>query len=162
MKQDKRNITRIDHCHRNDYGGWSYTRGWWVRFQRLGRDGTKRVVSKLFSDGVHGGKRKALEQAVRWRNRMRKKLPPAQKLAGGARVPPGYGYVTRVERKQRSDWHPHWSAWIRLERGRCAATTASITRWGVVGARLRCEAFLARHRKALRARGVTLPRARRK
>lgn len=40
------------------------TRGWWVRFY----SGTTLLAGKLFSDLKHGGKRKALAAAQRWRD----------------------------------------------------------------------------------------------
>jgi hypothetical protein len=147
-----RNITRVDHAQLNDYGGWSRTRGWWVRFQRNDERGQKKMVaSKLFSDGVHGGKRKALEKAIRYRNQQERKVSPPSPRGHGS-VPPGYGYVRRTLRKQRVDWHPHWSAWIRLEARRCASTTWSVTLHGEREAKRRAEAFLERHRSELRRR----------
>lgn len=159
-KEDRRNITRMFHTRENEYGGWSTTRGWWVRIYRTDWGEKRTVVSKFFSDAVHGGRRAALEKAIRYRNQQQRKVRPASKGGGDGPVPPGHGYVRRVERWQKVDWHPAWCAWIRLEGGRCASTTASIERWGVAEAKRRCEAFLAKHRRELRKRGVTVPRAR--
>jgi hypothetical protein len=51
-----RNITRIDRASNGDYG-------WVVTLQRKGA-----VIVKRFSDGIHGGKRKALKEAVEYRD----------------------------------------------------------------------------------------------
>jgi hypothetical protein len=57
-----RNITRFDYAK---------THGWWVRMRR-----GKRVVSHFFSDGVHGGKRKARDMAIAYRDQSLRKLGP--------------------------------------------------------------------------------------
>ena len=59
-----KNNARIDSGH---------THCWWVRFIR----GEKVIAQKVFSDGLHGGKRKALEKAIAWRDMQWKKLYPA-------------------------------------------------------------------------------------
>ncbi|MFH2047040.1 MAG: AP2 domain-containing protein [Pseudomonadota bacterium] len=51
-----RNIIRIDHEASRTYG-------WRVTLQRKGK-----IIVKTFSDGVYGGKRKALKAAVEYRN----------------------------------------------------------------------------------------------
>ncbi len=138
----ERNITRMD-----------YTRahGWWVRFQRVGKDGVKRVTSKHFSDAVHGGKRKALAAAVAWRDRLEPRLPRS-KRRNLVTVPPGYGYVKRTEMLRRADRHPVYFGWIRLEQGSCSQTSWSVTRWGELGAKLKCQQWLVRQRRELRKR----------
>lgn len=61
-----RNITRMD---------YERTHGWWVRFQfGASQPGQREVLSKHFSDGTHGGKRKALAAAIAWRDETRAKL----------------------------------------------------------------------------------------
>ena len=57
-----RNITRFDYAK---------THGWWVRMRR-----GKRVVSHFFSDGVHGGKRRARDEAIAYRDKALRKLGP--------------------------------------------------------------------------------------
>lgn len=71
----ERNITRMD------YGR---THGWWVRVYR-GRGADKICFSKHFSDGVWGGKRKALEAARKWRAQTIRQLPSTR--PGGSRTP---------------------------------------------------------------------------
>lgn len=136
----QRNITRLD------YGS---THAWWVRFTRGSRGDGQTVVSRMFSDGVYGGNRKALGAAKKWRDRMSRKVPPPVKGGTPAPVPPGYGYVRRTTIQRRVGTSDVWLAWIRLEDGRCASSTSSIERWGNAAARRRAEAYLARKRKQL-------------
>jgi hypothetical protein len=49
-----RNITRMDYAR---------SHGYWVRFEYLSHP-----ISKMFSDGRYGGKRKALKAAIKYRN----------------------------------------------------------------------------------------------
>lgn len=140
MKREP-NISRLD------YGR---THGWWVRFQRGEREGKRRVIQKSFSDRLYGGKRKALAAAIAWRDRAAPGLPA--KLRQRERVPPGYGYVKRTEVLRRVERHPVYVGWIRLDGGRCSSTTWSVTRWGELGAKQKCQRWLARHRRELRKR----------
>lgn len=50
----------LKHITRLDY---QKTHGWWVRIRRKSNP-----CSKLFSDGVYGGRDKALNAAIAWRN----------------------------------------------------------------------------------------------
>jgi hypothetical protein len=136
-----RNITRLDHGR---------THGWWVRFQRaLKPNGSRAVVSKCFSDGLLGGKRKALAAAMAWRDRTARKLPPPNPSRHDD-FRPGYGYVKRYLLKRRVGYSWVWMAWVRLEGRRAASTSVSIERWGEREAKRRAEAYLARKRGALR------------
>ena len=56
-----KNITRLD---------YQKTHGWWVRIKRYPDS-----FSKLFSDGVWGGKDKALEAALEWRDQKLAEAP---------------------------------------------------------------------------------------
>ena len=60
----------LKHITRLDY---QKTHGWWVRIRRKSNP-----CSKLFSDGVYGGREKALEAAIAWRD---EKLAHAPKQA---------------------------------------------------------------------------------
>lgn len=109
------NITRVDH---------GKTHGWWVRIYRT-EAGKKRCISKLFSDGVAGGKMKARNLARQFRDATLKELRPA--VPGGRpRVRIGYGYVKRTERWRRTSYQPVWEAWMRGEGGRAKVTCYSI------------------------------------
>jgi hypothetical protein len=134
MKREK-NITRFD------YGN---THGWWVRFQRS-TAGRHRVVSKMFSDAVHGGKRKALRAAVAWRDQTLAALSASD--SGAARRAVERGYVKRTELARRVGTWPVYIAWIRMPDGRAASTSFSIARWGEREAKRRCELYLARKRR---------------
>jgi hypothetical protein len=137
----ERNISRME------YGR---TRGWWVRIYR-GAGGNKRCHSKLFSDTTNGGKRAALRAARAWRDLMLARLPEADKHSG-RRVEPGHGYVRRTVRLRRVAAHPVYVAWLRIEYQRCKSTNYSVTLHGEGGAREMAERWLARERRALRAR----------
>lgn len=132
MKRQK-NITRFD------YGK---THGWWVRFQRSTESGTKRVVSKMFSDAVHGGKMRALRAAIAWRDQTAATIRPARR-----RTALGIGYVKRVEIARRVGASPVYLAWIRMPDGRAASTSFSIDKWGAREAKRRCQLYLARKRR---------------
>ena len=139
-KASRRNITRLD----NDRSC-----GWWVRIYRTGRAG-KVCTSKLFSDGVNGGKRKALAAAMAWRDRALRKLRKPLRGGSPGLLDPGYGYVRRTEIVRRVESHPVWSAWIRIGGRRCKATSYSVTKWGERGAHDKAEQWLRRQRRALR------------
>jgi hypothetical protein len=139
MKREK-NITRFD------YGK---THGWWVRFQRSTEAGTKRVVSKMFSDAVHGGKAKARRAAIAWRDRTAATIAPSRRSQRGRT---GYGYVKRVELARRVGVWPVYLAWLRLPDGRVASTTYSIQKWGVREAKRLSELYLARKLREVRKR----------
>lgn len=142
-----RNITRTD---------FGRTHGWWVRIYRTDAAGHKGCTNQLFSDGVHGGKRKALKAALAWRDEILGLLP-AKKVGGGAHVPPGYGYVKREVIKRRVGYAPVYRAWIRLEDGRPACTSRSIAVWGVTGARVECVKWIQEQRRGIRERSMLAP-----
>jgi hypothetical protein len=137
MKREK-NITRFD------YGK---THGWWVRFQRSTRAGSKRVVSKMFSDAVHGGKREALRAAIAWRDETAATIRPARVQRRRAS-----GYVKRAEVARRVGVSAVYMAWIRMPNGRAASTSFSIEKWGAHEAKRRCELYLARKRREAASR----------
>jgi hypothetical protein len=139
MKREK-NITRFD------YGK---THGWWVRFQRSTEAGTKRVVSKMFSDAVHGGKAKARRAAIAWRDKTAATISPSRRTQRGRTA---YGYVKRVELARRVGVWPVYLAWLRLPDGRAASTTYSIQKWGAREAKRLSELYLARKLRELRGR----------
>ncbi len=134
------NITRLDYAR---------SHGWWVRFQR-GYDGGKRkTISKMFSDGVYGGKDAALKEAKAWRDMVRPALPMRERLV---KAPPGYGYIRRVILGRRRSVSECFVCWLRIEEGRCKQTSVSTTRWGVGVAKKRAEAWLRKERRELRKR----------
>lgn len=132
---NERNVTRLD------YGR---THAWWVRIYRTD-DGTKRCISRSFSDGAHGGKRKALTAARKWRDAKLAQLRPV--IRGGAvDTPIGYGYVRRAELIRRRTLSPVFVAWLKTHAGP-KSTSRSIAVWGVAGAKRECEKWLARERR---------------
>lgn len=138
MKGDLRNITRLD---------YERARGWWVRIYRT-EDGQTRCISRGFSDGVHGGKNKALAAARKWRDAKLATVRPV--IKGGRRgTPVGYGYVRRTDVSRRKTVAPVFIAWLKTDGGP-KSTTRSIDVWGVAGAKRECEKWLARERRELR------------
>jgi hypothetical protein len=131
-----RNITRCD------YGR---THGWWVRFQRL-LEGKKKVHSKLFSDGVCGGRGKALKAAQAWRDEQERLVPARSYRA----LQIGLGRIRRARRK-RADGssYPVWAAWIMLKGGRLAAASYAVHVWGDVEAKKKVIAWYKRKRREL-------------
>ena len=135
------NITRLDYPR---------SKGWWVRFQ-IGNK--SKVLSKLFSDGPHGGKRKALTAAKIWADEMRPTVayrrPPRQSAGPG----PGRIVERRYFYADRSGdivAYRAVMAWILVAPGKLAATRWSIDKWGRAEARKRCEEWLARKRREQR------------
>ena len=63
-----RNISRMDHEAKRTYG-------WLVTLQRKGE-----IVVKMFSDGVYGGKRKALTATVEYRNILLNQHPSIESI----------------------------------------------------------------------------------
>jgi len=124
-----RNIVRVE--YRNQ-------RAWWVRFNRRGK-----VISKCFTDSIHGGKRKALHAARAWRDATASMIEPSKKPA-----PPGHGYVRRTHVRGKLSW----MAWLRIEDLACKRTTRSVSAWGDRAAKREATAWLERERRALRKR----------
>jgi len=124
-----RNITRFE---------FGRTQGWWVRIRRRGRQ-----VQAFFSDGKHGGRKAALREARRQRDRWLRTLPepidPRRKKPS-----------LRVYRDDSSG-HPAWRVHIRFPGGGVASTSRSITLYGTREARRLCERWgRARVRQAAR------------
>lgn len=149
MKKHK-NITRMD---------YKRTHGWWVRFERLGR-----LISKTFSDGCYGGKRKALVAAIEYRDEVFKTLPPRHH---GPDVLPGPGRIWRERRSYVSlsgkrMYYNAWTAWIMLSPQHPASSNFSIDKWGVRRAKSRILVWLDQKRKEQKHNyhkmlGVVLP-----
>lgn len=89
-KSGYKGISRIDQTERKTYG-------WYVRVRF---NGTQR--SKFFSDEANGGREKALEQAVLFRNRTEQELgkPRTDRLVI-ARNPRNRSGITGVQRKTK-------------------------------------------------------------
>jgi hypothetical protein len=106
------------------------------------------VLSKLFSDAVHGGKRKALLAAIAWRDQMATTVRPPRRTRAARGAPTGY--VKRTQITRRAGASRVYVAWIRMPDGRAASTSFSIEKWGVKEAKRRCELYLARKRREAR------------
>lgn len=140
MAAKHRNITRMDHGR---------GRSWWVRLYR-GTGADKVMTSASFADSKHGGKGKALQAAIKWRDRKARELGTT---LGGARVPLGHGYLRRITVTQKSGRaYPAWVAYVRVGPRKWASTKRSINLWGDAGAKRRCEAWLRERRRKLRGR----------
>jgi hypothetical protein len=126
-----KNITRFD---------YRKTHGYWVRFEGAA------PITKLFSDGVYGGKRNALKAAQEFRDEWVATHDLTRRRA--RRAPPGPGTLRRKWHWQRKSWSLVWEAYIKVtpERGH-AATRYSIDKWGSAEAKRRCESWLERKRK---------------
>lgn len=122
-----KNISRIDHAKK-------YTHGWYVR---ITFGGTQHA--KFFGDEAHGGRERALEKAVRFRNNLERKLgkPRTDRLviANGTRSTTGIIGVhrrlksgrTRTGKRTYSDvFEVTWSP----KPGVVARTTISIEKYG--------------------------------
>lgn len=126
-----KNITRLDYTR---------THGYWVRFEG------KSPVSKMFSDGVFGGKRKALKAAQAFRDEWIKSHDVTRRK--GSCAPPGPGKVTKRYCFQRKSWTLVWEAYIKVRPGPGHAITRySINKWGSREAKRLCEVWLEQKRK---------------
>jgi hypothetical protein len=124
------NITRFE---------FGRTRGWWVRIRRRGK-----AVQSFFSDGVHGGRAKALAKARRQRDAWLRTLPdPVDPLRKRPSV--------RIYR-DASSGRPVWRVYIRFPGGGIASTSRSIERYGSGEARRLCEVWGRARLRAARAK----------
>jgi hypothetical protein len=96
---NRKYITRLDHKN---------THGWWVRVYLR----SKPVYNKLFSDGVHGGKLKALKAAKSYRDKVCKKAF-GKAMQPGARRTWGKGVYRQEDTKPNGyvteAWVAFWS-----------------------------------------------------
>ncbi len=115
----------LQHITRLDY---QKTHGWWVRIRRKSNP-----CSKLFSDGVHGGKDEALKKAIAWRDEKLKDSPKltSRTVESGSKTVktgvPGLS-LTFVEGSDRPLAHLQVS--IQRE-GKRTGTRYSINKWGL-------------------------------
>ena len=138
-------ITRMDHGN---------THGWWVRVYK----DSKPVESKLFSDGVHGGKAKAKLAAQAHRDKVVKKnkivpvhMRKTREHSVDRRSTSGMVGVTLSVADKAGSLRVHWSARF-MEKGKQRNVSFSVRKYGYEGA----------FRKALRVRcdaiGINLPK----
>lgn len=132
-------ITRMDHGN---------THGWWVRVYK----DSKPVESKLFSDGVHGGKEKAKKQAQEHRDKVVKKhkivpvhLRKTREHSVDRRSTSGIVGVTLSVADKAGSLRVHWSARF-MEKGRQRNVSFSVRKYGYEGAfrkalKVRCDAI---------------------
>ncbi len=120
-------ITRMDHGN---------THGWWVRVYK----DSKPVESKLFSDGVHGGKLKAKKKAQEHRDLVVKKhkivpvhLRKTREHSVDKRSTSGVVGVTLSVAEKAGSLRVHWSARF-MEKGRQRNVSFSVRKYGYEGA----------------------------
>jgi hypothetical protein len=132
-------ITRMDHGN---------THGWWVRVYK----DSKPLESKLFSDGVCGGKEKARKQAQDYRDKVVKKhkivpvhLRKTREHSVDSRSTSGVVGVTLSMSDKSGSTRVHWSARF-MQKGRQRNVSFSVRKYGYEGAfkkalKARCEAI---------------------
>ncbi len=120
-------ITRMDHGN---------THGWWVRVYK----DSKPVESKLFSDGVHGGKLKAKKLAQDHRDLVVNKhkivpvhLRKTREHSVDKRSTSGVVGVTLSVAEKAGSLRVHWSARF-MEKGRQRNVSFSVRKYGYEGA----------------------------
>ena len=120
-------ITRMDHGN---------THGWWVRVYK----DSKPVESKLFSDGVHGGKLKAKKMAQDHRDLVVRKnkivpvhLRKTREHSVDKRSTSGVVGVTLSVAEKAGSLRVHWSARF-MEKGRQRNVSFSVRKYGYEGA----------------------------
>lgn len=132
-------ITRMDHGN---------THGWWVRVYK----DSKPVESKLFSDGVYGGKEKAKKKAQEHRDKVVKKykivpvsMRKTREHSVDRRSTSGMVGVTLSVADKQGNLRVHWSARF-MEKGRQRNVSFSVRKYGYEGAfrkavKVRCDAI---------------------
>jgi hypothetical protein len=132
-------ITRMDHGN---------THGWWVRVYK----DSKPVESKLFSDGVCGGKEKAKRQAQAHRDKIVQKhkivpvhLRKTREHSVDRRSSSGMVGVTLSVADKAGSLRVHWSARF-MDKGRQRNVSFSVRKYGYEGAfrkavKVRCDAI---------------------
>ena len=119
-------------------------RGWWVRVDRGGD-----VAGRFFSDGLHGGREKALCAAQRHRDALVRSLPaPALGRWHLRRTAPRVYRETRSYRHWTTGelvYYEAWAVWGRDRKtGRPVHTAYSIAKHGDAGARALAYEFSRR------------------
>jgi hypothetical protein len=132
-------ITRMDHGN---------THGWWVRVYK----DSKPVESKLFSDGVHGGKDKAKKKAQKHRDSVVEKykivpvsMRKTREHSVDRRSTSGMVGVTLSVADKGGNLRVHWSARF-MEKNRQRNVSFSVRKYGYEGAfrkalKVRCDAI---------------------
>lgn len=112
------------------------THGWWVRVYK----DSKPVDSKLFSDGVYGGKEKAKKSAQQHRDKVVKKykivpvhLRKTREHSVDSRSTSGIVGVTLSMADKAGSLRVHWSARF-MEKGRQRNISFSVRKYGYEGA----------------------------
>lgn len=124
------------------------TRGWTVFLQRRGR-----VVVKLFSDGVWGGREAALVAALKFHRTMNRKLPAftladycqIKKRSNRSGIP---GVCRHAQRRESGGKDIYWVASCPTGRGQQKHIKFSVTKYGEKEAR---EKAIEARQRALRA-----------
>lgn len=132
-------ITRMDHGN---------THGWWVRVYK----NSKPIESRLFSDGVCGGKEKAKKAAQQHRDKVVQKhkivpvhLRKTREHSVDSRSTSGMVGVTLSVADKAGNMRVHWSARF-MEKGQQRNVSFSVRKYGYEGAfknalKARCEAI---------------------
>lgn len=134
QKKEYHHITRLD------YGA---THGWWVRIRRRGF-----THSKLFSDGVWKGKKKALTAAIAWRDELLEKAPRKPQLKTESRnkgIKTGVTGLSLLYTQGRKGQLPHLQVSVQ-QNHRHIGRRYSVRKWGLRGALWKACVEIARSR----------------
>lgn len=127
--QARQDQNPLHHITRLDYQN---THGWWVRIRR-----NPKSCSKLFSDGVWGGRDEALEEAIAWRDEQLSKLPPPgkrQNESSSKGIKTGVtGLSLVLEEGRQGNTLPHVQVSVQRN-GKHISRKYSIGKWGLRGA----------------------------
>ncbi len=127
--------------------------GYRVRFSSRDDEGVTSTKTRSFSDSVYG-KRRARELAIEWREDYAKSLKKSGRKSRAE--PPGYGYVKKMRVSNNSQGVRHhylaYVGFLRIEDRRHLSTRWSIEKWGEEIAKRRCEAWLKKRQRELKAR----------
>ena len=122
---DLRHITRIDDDD-------AHTHGWRVRFQRRGD-----LQTKLFSDGKHKGKERALAAARKWRDDNHRPAAPKPANENKGRI-----YLATIGGKKL------WRVILRIA-DVPKTKSFSVARFGNTGAQRRAAEWLYNHQEGI-------------
>lgn len=155
MPSKLRNITRLDYVYERKDGSTRASHGWWVRFQRTGPDGKRKVNGKTFFDSAYGGKAKALAAAIEWRDANEKKFPRAKNNGGtsGRRQAP-IGHTLFWEYIKGRDYHFLNGSMKVAEGERPLQIRCSTRQYGRESAVVKIRWWYLEQRKILREAGT--------
>ena len=147
MQRKLHHITRLDYVY-----GTRETHGWWVRIQRLVK-GRRKTFGATFYDKKYGGKQKALEAAIAWRDENLPRHPVIRNGQGSGRRHAPIGHAIFWEYKSGKK-HTFNANMKTSASGRALQFRCSITEYGRTAAAAIVREWYREQRQILRKKGT--------